>query len=84
MRSASWAALSGRSTGVDAANSSGESTRTTTASFGDVVNMSTHTRPNASSEPIARASTSSVAPNVSESEELTLSTSPVGTRRPST
>lgn len=42
VRSASWAALSGRSTGVDAANSSGESTSTTTASFGDVEHEHAH------------------------------------------
>lgn len=83
MRSASWAALSGRSTGVDAARRSGDSTSTTVASIGEVVNMSTHTTPKASSDPMALAITSRVAPKVSESEELTLSTSPVGTRRPS-
>ena len=81
VRSAAWAAFSGRSTGELAATSSGAATSTTRPRVGEVENINPHTIRKAMKAAIAREKTSNTAPKVSESEEEMLSTSPVGSRR---
>ncbi len=84
VRSAVWALLSGRSTGVAAATISGATSSTASPRGPDVLSIRAATTANAPSAPIARATTSNVAPKMSESDDEMLSTSPVGMRRLST
>ena len=84
VRSAVCAVFNGRSTGEEAATSSGAAITTTQPRGGEVLNINPQTTMKAANAPTARDSTSSVWPKVFESEEEMLSTSPVGRRRLST
>ncbi len=84
VRSADCARVSGRSTGVEAISSTGVATSTTSPSDGEVVIMRTEASRKLTADAITCPKESTVAPNWSLSEDATLSTSPVGTRRLST